>query len=241
MKIHLNPFSISPLNTHYDGTYTEQMKQWRRLGAKDKSNNIRSLTGSRQFQSILEVGCGTGSVLAQISQHHLAERYCGIDMADPNLHRDETASEIELLQYDGTRTPFKDKSFDLVFATHVVEHVPDPRGFIAELARVAREYVYIEVPCELNIRVSQKKLQLSVDTGHINLYTPESFLLLLQTSNLQVELLELFDHSLDVLSFPNSPVKGLMLKAARTSLLKFSPILASRVFTYHCGALCRVA
>lgn len=237
----LNLFSIAPLNTHYDGAYTEQMKKWRRLGAKDKADNIRSLTGVLQFQSILEVGCGTGSVLAQLSKDKLADQYCGIDMADPELHRDENADGIDLRQYDGTRIPFDNEAFDLVYSTHVVEHVPDPRGFISELTRVASKYVYIEVPCELNIRVSQKKLQPSVDTGHINLYTPESFLLLLQTSGLQVECIELFDHSLEVLSFPSAPLKGRILKLARRALLRINPILASRVFTYHCGALCRVA
>lgn len=239
--MNLGRFSIAPLNTHYDGVYSEQMKRWRRLGAKDKADNIRSLIGDLRFQSILEVGCGTGSVLAQLAENKLADQYCGIDMADPNLHRDESAIGMELRQYDGTKIPFFDRAFDMVVATHVVEHVPNPRGFISELNRVASKYVYIEVPCELNIRVSPKKLQPSVDTGHINLYNPESFLLLLQTSGLRVERIELFDHSLEVLGFPNAPLKGRILKTVRGALLGINPILASRVFTYHCGALCRVA
>jgi hypothetical protein len=66
-------------------------------------------------------------------------------------------------------------------------------------------------------------------------------MLLLQTIGLQVERIELFDHSLEVLGFPNSPLKGRILKAVRGTLLGINPILASRVFTYHCGALCRSA
>lgn len=235
------PFNVAPLNTHYDGTYTEQMKRWRRLGAIDKANNIQTLTGGRRFSSVLEVGCGTGSVLAQLAKGGFASSYCGIDMADPNSHRDESATELDLRQYDGKRIPFPDGAFDLVISTHVVEHVPDPRGFISELTRVTNGPIYLEVPCELNVRANRKALQPSVDTGHINLFTPESFHLLLQTSGLEVEGFELFDHSLEVLSFPQSPLKGRFMKTVRSMALSLDPLLASRVFTYHCGALCRKA
>lgn len=235
------PFNVSPHNKHYDGTYTHQMQQWRRLGAIDKAKNIRALTEDRKFVSVLEVGCGTGSVLAQLSSGGFARHYCGIDMADPEAHRDEGAKDVDLRRYDGVRIPFDDGAFDLVVSTHVVEHVPDPRGFIAELSRVASGDIYIEVPCELTVRANRRALQPSVDTGHINLYTPESFLLLLQTSGLEVDRFELFDHSREVLSFPHASLKGWAMKAVRSSMLRLSPFLASRLFTYHCGALCRRA
>ena len=41
--------------------------------------------------------------------------------------------------------PFKDKSFDFVIASHVLEHTPDPVKFLSELQRVAKAG-YIEVP-----------------------------------------------------------------------------------------------
>lgn len=43
------------------------------------------------------------------------------------------------------RLPFRDKVFDFVIASHVLEHSPDPEQFIAELQRVAKAG-YIEVP-----------------------------------------------------------------------------------------------
>lgn len=45
----------------------------------------------------------------------------------------------------GERLPFKDKVFDFVIASHVLEHSTDPRAFLQELQRVARAG-YIEVP-----------------------------------------------------------------------------------------------
>lgn len=43
------------------------------------------------------------------------------------------------------RLPFRDKAFDFVIASHVLEHSTDPEAFLSELQRVARAG-YIEVP-----------------------------------------------------------------------------------------------
>lgn len=40
--------------------------------------------------------------------------------------------------YDGIKLPYEDHSFDHVFCTEVLEHVPDPAVFLADLNRVLR-------------------------------------------------------------------------------------------------------
>ncbi len=52
--------------------------------------------------------------------------------------------------------PFKDKSFDYVIASHVLEHSSDPEKFIAELQRVAKAG-YIEVPDAFLERINPYK------------------------------------------------------------------------------------
>ncbi len=46
---------------------------------------------------------------------------------------------------DAQKMPFKDKSFDFVVASHILEHMSEPEKFIKELQRVAKAG-YIEVP-----------------------------------------------------------------------------------------------
>ncbi len=83
--------------------------------------------------------------------------------------------------------PFKDKSFDFVIASHVLEHSTDPEKFLRELQRVAKAG-YIEVPdafmervnpymdhrLEITIRQGQlvirKKPQSTVDETLVELY-----------------------------------------------------------------------
>lgn len=52
--------------------------------------------------------------------------------------------------------PFKDKSFDFVIASHVLEHSTDPERFLHELQRVAKAG-YIEVPDAFMERVNPYK------------------------------------------------------------------------------------
>ncbi len=49
---------------------------------------------------------------------------------------------------DALSLPFKDKSFDYVIASHILEHVSDPIKLAEELSRVAKAG-YIETPSEL--------------------------------------------------------------------------------------------
>jgi SAM-dependent methyltransferase len=46
----------------------------------------------------------------------------------------------------GERLPFRDKSFDFVISSHVIEHFFDPIAALYEWVRVARKYVFIIVP-----------------------------------------------------------------------------------------------
>lgn len=56
-------------------------------------------------------------------------RYVGIDRYD---------DDAEAEQQDLTDLPYPDRSFDLVLCSHVLEHIPDDRKAIAEIARVLR-------------------------------------------------------------------------------------------------------
>lgn len=46
--------------------------------------------------------------------------------------------KAEITYYDGNTLPFEDESFDYVLCTEVLEHVPEPRRFLADVNRVLR-------------------------------------------------------------------------------------------------------
>lgn len=233
----VSPYDVSPYNTHYDGAYNETELRWRRLSAIDKVNNLEAALSGRTVDKVLEVGCGTGAVLAEIERRKIGNHHMGVDLSNPDLHVDEGAAHLQLMQFDGERLPFDDNSFDLVIASHVVEHVPNPRQFLGELSRVSKHLMYIEVPCDITVRMSRSAIQRGLGIGHINGYTPEFFMILLQTCELDICNFEIFDHSEEVSFFDGKNLKSILQRRLRQLARKISPIFATRLFCYHCGAL----
>lgn len=89
--------------------------------------------------SLLEVGCGTGYVLAGFAGRPRPRlRLAGCDLSEAGLARArDRLPDALLLRADACDLPF-DAEFDVVGAFDVLEHVPDDRGALAALARAAR-------------------------------------------------------------------------------------------------------
>jgi SAM-dependent methyltransferase len=213
--------------------------KWQAVCAVDKASHIEYMVAGLRppMDSVLDVGCGNGAVLQQLAEKKIGNHFAGLEVGtELSQHCRE---DLHIHGFDGRTIPYEDKSFDLVYATHVLEHVTDERGFLKELRRVSRRYVYVEVPCELHLRSSRRALQRTLNIGHINAYTSESFALTLETSGLRVDGIKLFEHRYAAHRVL-SPAWLAMLKfVTRKAMLSLGESAASRVFTYHCGALCR--
>lgn len=91
-----------------------------------------------------------GSVVLDIGSGSYPFRYATI-LADlyikgsPHRTGELVRDHHPLLVLDIGNLPFRDKSFDFVYCSHVLEHVEDPKAACAELVRVGRRG-YIETP-----------------------------------------------------------------------------------------------
>ena len=84
---------------------------------------------------ILDIGCG-----------YRAHPYASViaDVQDLSNHYEGK----KFIQINEKKLPFKDKEFDFVIASHVIEHVEDFEFFINELERISPKG-YIELPSRL--------------------------------------------------------------------------------------------
>lgn len=89
---------------------------------------------------VLDVGCGTGTGLAQYSEAGCAG--VGVDVSAAMLEKaaSRLGDQAELHLTEGDCLPFKDDRFDLVMTSMVLHEVPadERQEFVTEMARVAR-------------------------------------------------------------------------------------------------------
>ncbi|NLI54659.1 MAG: class I SAM-dependent methyltransferase [Clostridiales bacterium] len=99
------------------------------------------------YQSILDVGCGTGALCSVLSASGLS--VTGVDSAEKMLayaRRQPENREIQFLQANVTqRLPFDDKRFDVSIASYVAHGMPKEERIklYAEMSRVTRTAVVI--------------------------------------------------------------------------------------------------
>jgi SAM-dependent methyltransferase len=94
--------------------------------------------------SVLDVGCGPGTITAGLAARVPRGAVVGIDAAGDVLTaaRQEAGrrgqSNVGFAAGDGYRLAFGDGTFDVVHAHQVLQHLSDPAGALAEMRRVCR-------------------------------------------------------------------------------------------------------
>jgi SAM-dependent methyltransferase len=88
--------------------------------------------------SVLDVGCGDGSLAKLVQDLRPDVRMRGIDV----LVRPQTAVPVE--PFDGTHIPAADGSYDVVMFVDVLHHTNDPLVLLREARRVARHGVLLK-------------------------------------------------------------------------------------------------
>ncbi len=116
-----------------------------KLIKRSSKNYIQSILSKNNDWKVLDIGCG-------YTANEFATTIC--DTQDLS----EFYKTKDFIKLDNKILPFKDKHFDFVIASHVLEHVDDPKFFISELERVSTKG-YIELPTKLedNLVFENKK------------------------------------------------------------------------------------
>jgi len=138
---------------------------------------------------ILDVGFGLGYGLQLMSKK--AAYLAGVDI-DPKAVK--AAQKLvgvipglqELCIYNGILLPYQQASFDVVTCVDVIEHVPDYRGLLEEMLRVAARLVFVSTP--------NRRPEYTLPNGkpknhwHLREWSYEEFdLILRQLQQIQVE------------------------------------------------------
>ena len=86
---------------------------------------------------VLDIGCGSGVVSREIARHGC--KVVGIDVSADCIRyakkkaREEGSQNARFLVGSIERLPFRPRTFDLIVASHVIEHVEHPRAIMEEM------------------------------------------------------------------------------------------------------------
>jgi SAM-dependent methyltransferase len=236
----------------YDDAYAQQdpvdamrYARWRALGAIGKADHVLALCAGVGLRpaSTLEIGCGDGALLCELSAREFGGRLEGVEITRAAVQITRGRVEIDAVElYDGVHLPAGDGDYELGIVSHVLEHVPDPTALLAEAAR-ACDAVVLEVPLEANLSARRaSKREHASEVGHLQRLDRAAARAIVARAGLRVageleDPLPLTVHTFFATT-PSARVRATAKWALRAGLHRLVPGLARRLFTVHYACLC---
>lgn len=219
------------LKDTYNSQYVENPKlaEWRKLGGQEKAKRIKALTIKKKYSKVIEFGAGDGSILQELDNHNAFANLFALEISSSGklkIEERHLKKLIEVKIFDGYKTEYPDNYFDLVYCSHVIEHVEFPRLVLREIKRIAKEHIF-EIPLDYQPGVDNKLIHF-LEYGHINIYSPSIFKFLLKSEGFIIEEEIYSNTSTEIIRFSwynNSNIKKTVITElklkCRSSFLKF--------------------
>ena len=140
--------------------------------------NISDSLANEGYDSILEIGAASGYNLSLYSD----KRRLGIEPSALNCKLAKKNYNVEM--FNGLWSEYfagnRGETFDLVFMSHMLEHIVNPMKFIRECAALCNRYMFIEVPC-FDIKFLEEPYGMFHEE-HINFFTIQSLSTLMRNA-----------------------------------------------------------
>lgn len=106
---------------------------------------LKRVFGKRHNSTILNVGCGTGGTIDMLEKFGHVDN---VDTSDDAIAFVKTRGNKNIMKVDGIDLPYEDKTYDVVGAFDVLEHIEDDKRALFEWKRVLKDdgVIVITVP-----------------------------------------------------------------------------------------------
>lgn len=121
---------------HHETIYNTEMSHfWYKVRRKMVHDLINKYFQKRVDLKILDVGCGTGALLGELSKYGDVR---GLDFSPLAISFCKERGLNNVDQGDATNIKYQDDTFDLVLALDILEHIPDDKKALFEIHRVLK-------------------------------------------------------------------------------------------------------
>jgi len=140
-----NVASVTPDDIDYDASWENRWNDMRKYGPTGRHLRriVTSMVSGLDYGSVLDVGCGQGSLLATLMPLKPDARYTGVDLSEKAMAvARRRAPQADFATLD-VASGHLDRRFDLVLCTDVVEHIEDDVAALRNLASMTGKYLLV--------------------------------------------------------------------------------------------------
>lgn len=122
------------VRAEYDVAADEYERRWWKYNRRSTRETLRR-AGFAADERVLDVGCGTGSLLRELRAHDLCGNLAGVDLSIGMVAK-ARANGVAAIAGDAETLPFRTGSFDVVISASSFHFWPNRRAALAEIRRV---------------------------------------------------------------------------------------------------------
>jgi SAM-dependent methyltransferase len=135
--------SLAVGEVDYDALWTGSWGDMQKYGPTSRHQRriIAGVLDPLNFESVLDVGCGEGSLLAYLGGRYRCKRMAGLDVAEPAIEQARKTYPSASYFVGGIESLPSGESFDLITCLDVLEHVEDDLGMLRAMSAACRRFV----------------------------------------------------------------------------------------------------
>ena len=104
---------------------------------KEDYPEIIEILKEREFDTLLDAGCGPAPLIALLSEMYPEKHFTGIDLTPAMIEKakEKNLPNAEFVVGDCENLPFEDNSFDVIVCCESFHHYPNPQDFFNSVQR----------------------------------------------------------------------------------------------------------
>jgi SAM-dependent methyltransferase len=219
-----------------NGSYLDSNPTWHEEDSAFKAKYIRNIIKDNdlKYNSILEIGCGTGNVIVNLESllNSKDVTYTGCDISRVSIEIAKQRNSKKICFSVRDIDLISDVS-DILLCLDVFEHVPDYLGFLEKCKKIAKYKIY-HIPLDLHVssvlRDNMNSIRNSI--GHLHYFSKKTAIATLEDTGHEIVDYVLTPGALELYKMHPS-VKRAVANMPRWLVSKFSPEMSTRIFGGH--------
>ncbi len=134
-----------------NSAYLKKNESWHEEDSDWKYKNIKKVLGNLKYNTIVDVGCGAGKILENFYKDNQELKLYGFDISE-NV-QDFWINKSESIVFHKSNFLESQMNTDLVLLIDVFEHVEDYYGFLKQLQKKSKHFVF-HIPLDMFVLAS---------------------------------------------------------------------------------------